>query len=219
MELWAFGWTQLLTIAGLLMTGYFARAGLRTFDKWRQEILEEKRIDVAFEALSIAYESKSVFEHVRSRGFSADDYADMPDLEELETTEARQHRGSFYVVLKRLEDEKDYFDRVWKLQPKVMAMFGQEAEEIFLTLHQARTMIASACELLAGFGPEYPDRSKKDQVESWLQMRSDIWTGVGAEGREKDRVGRMLQDFKNGIESLCRPTVDLRYKRSSAAAR
>ena len=58
MDPWAFGWTQLFTIAGLLMTGGFAIAGLRTFDKWRREILEEKRIDIAFEALSIAYESK-----------------------------------------------------------------------------------------------------------------------------------------------------------------
>jgi hypothetical protein len=212
---WTFGWTQVLTIAGLLMTGGFAIAGLRTFDEWRREILEGKRIDIAFEALSIAYESKIVFDNVRSRFGVSNESEDMPEIE-FERPKEREHRSSFYAVFKRLNAEKDYFDRVWKAQPRVMAAFGRQAEDIFLKLHHARAMIEGACEILESLGPDYPDRSKKDEVDSYLQLRADIWVSRDSDGLDKDRVGRMLKEFRSGLEELCRPTVDLRYRKKPA---
>jgi hypothetical protein len=50
---WSFGWTQLLTIIGLLITITIAIGGFRTFERWRKEKLEEKRIDIAIEALAL----------------------------------------------------------------------------------------------------------------------------------------------------------------------
>ena len=50
---WAFGWTQLLTIGGLVLTGIVSTFGLRTFGKWQRETIEERRIEVAVEALSL----------------------------------------------------------------------------------------------------------------------------------------------------------------------
>jgi len=60
---WTFGLTQLLTVVGLGM----AALGLRTFGKWQREKIEERRIELAIEALSLAYESKAIFGHIRSR--------------------------------------------------------------------------------------------------------------------------------------------------------
>src|ERR1019366_8711419 len=142
----------------------------------------------------------------------------MPEIE-FEMNEARQHRGSFYVVVKRLNAEKDYFDRVWKTQPRVMAAFGQQAEDIFLRLHRARAMIDGACEILASLGPDYPDRSKKDEIDCYLQLRADIWVSRRSDGLDKDRVGRMLTEFKSGLEELCRPTIDLQYRKNQQSER
>jgi hypothetical protein len=63
---WAFGWTQLLTVIGMAITTTIALAGFRTFGRWRREKIEERRIELALEALSLAYESKAVFGHIRS---------------------------------------------------------------------------------------------------------------------------------------------------------
>jgi hypothetical protein len=60
---WTFGLTQLLTVVGLGM----ATLGLRTFGKWQREKIEERRIDLTLEALSLAYGSKAIFGHIRSR--------------------------------------------------------------------------------------------------------------------------------------------------------
>jgi hypothetical protein len=41
---WAFGWTQVLAIAALVLTGVVSGLGLRTFGKWRRETIEGRRI-------------------------------------------------------------------------------------------------------------------------------------------------------------------------------
>ena len=62
---WAFGWTQLLTIIGFVITVSIALGSFRTFDRWKREKIEERRLDVAQEALSIAYEAQMVFEDIQ----------------------------------------------------------------------------------------------------------------------------------------------------------
>jgi hypothetical protein len=50
-----------LTIIGFGITVAFGIAGFRTFRKWKREQIEERRIETAIEALSLAYQSKYVF--------------------------------------------------------------------------------------------------------------------------------------------------------------
>jgi len=64
-DLWAFGSTQLLTVIGFLLTGAIAVVGFRTFEKWKREKLEEKRIEIAFEALALGYEAGFVFDEAQ----------------------------------------------------------------------------------------------------------------------------------------------------------
>jgi hypothetical protein len=40
---WAFGWTQVLTIFGFLITLGIAGFGFRSFERWRRERLEERK--------------------------------------------------------------------------------------------------------------------------------------------------------------------------------
>ena len=134
---WDFGWTQLFTIVGLVMTGCISIAGLRTFDKWKREKLEERRIECALDALSIAYHTKHIFDYVRSPMSSSYEWEEMPGKPG-EPEERRAKRGEYFAVLKRIEKTKDFFDSVWKLQPRFITLFGAETEETFLILHKAR---------------------------------------------------------------------------------
>ena len=51
---WAFGLNQVLTVIDFAITTFIAYAGFKTFDKWKREQLEERRIDIALEALALA---------------------------------------------------------------------------------------------------------------------------------------------------------------------
>lgn len=76
---WAFGWTQLLTIIGMVITVTIAIAGFRSFGRWRREQIEARKIELSLEALSLAYESKAVFGHIRTRVFYKGEGADVPE--------------------------------------------------------------------------------------------------------------------------------------------
>ena len=149
-----------------------------------------------------------MFEHIRaplSRGY---EYLDMPAL----PANPRAGRASLFVVRRRIEQNKDFFDHVWELQPKFMAIFGRDTENIFLLVHKARRDIEVACEILEWM--KEPERVPGDR-ELWVQLRRDIWSGTGATAKEGDRVGEKLEVFRTRIEALCRPIVDRELSRTA----
>jgi hypothetical protein len=207
---WAFGWTQTLTLAGLTLTALIAIFGFRTFGRWRREKLEERRIEVAFEALEIAYETKFVFQHIRGALVQGYEWDDMPERPG-DTEDKRNRRGSYYATFKRIEQNKGFFEKVWKLQPKCMVVFGRDIEQTFIKLHKTRRSIEVGAQMLAQT-VDYPAR-EADQTTRQLyeQMRRDIWDHGDFEA-EKDRVGKQLKEFENELEAIALPVVRREYK-------
>jgi hypothetical protein len=193
-----------LTLIGFAITIILAVAGFRTFDRWKREKIEERRIETAIDALALAYESKIVFRSIRSSMSYDFDYKDMPKVEG--ETEAKRHlRGSYWVVGKRVTDNKEFFNRVWKLQPIVMAIFGEHMEDIFGKLHEARAFIQVASQTLAW---DEPPGNNADNIALARQMRTDLW---GGGSNDVDRVQASLDAFQKGIERVCKPVVDREF--------
>ena len=196
---WAFGWTQVFTIIGFVITIVIAIGGFGSFGRWKREKLEERRIEVALDALALAYESKYVFSNIRSPATFSHEIADVPKQPE-ETDEDVRRRAPYYAVLKRVYDNRDFFDAVWKLQPRCMAMFERTAEDIFRLMHEARRDIEISAQMLS----RKEARWNQEQRE---QMEWDIWDHADVYP-ERDRVGKKLVEFQARIEALCRPIVD-----------
>jgi hypothetical protein len=202
---WAFGWTQLLTIVGFAITVTIAFAGFKTFDRWKREKVEEVRMEIAVEMLALAYQAKNVFAIIRSALVYSYEWSDM-QLAPGETDDVRDRRGPYYARLKRIHANKDFFEQLWQLQPKCMAVLGADTEELFKLLHQARRYIEVGCEMLASRNAEAPDPNAGSRV-LYEQMRRDI-ADHGNFEPEKDRVGKMLRDFQAKAEGLCRPIIE-----------
>jgi hypothetical protein len=168
-------------------------------------MLEERRIEVALDALTIAYKTKFVFEHIRGVLASSYEWNEMRQLPG-DTDDKRQRRGSYYAAFKRIERNKEYFDGLWQLQPNFMAIFGAETENIFLKVHKARRHIEVAAQMLFQNAVEPPHEDTPDTRKLWRQLRGDLWEGGGGEV-DNDRVGSLLIDFKNDVEAICLPVV------------
>jgi hypothetical protein len=201
-DLWAFGWTQLLTIVGFVITVVIARAGFRTFERWHREKIEEKRIDTAVEALALVYESKLVFEHIRSEGTQPHEWKDMPE-------DYGEARAPFYAILRRIRAHKEFFDRAWKVQVKCTALFGSSIEDTFSLLHDARAGVQSAAQMLLN-SPK-PEYESKENLDTWERFRADVWSAQGAFAKGGDQVGQKLTEFRTRMEALCRPIIDRNY--------
>jgi hypothetical protein len=209
---WAFGWTQVLTIAGFLITIGIAVTGFRTFGRWRREQIEGKRIDTAIEALTLVYESKFIFEHIRGEMKYPYEWDDMPeDAGRITILEERNARGPCYAVLKRIEANKDFFDRAWKVQVKCTALFGPEVEDTLLLMHRARLQIELSADRL--YRDPEPMHRSEDNLETWRRFRADVSPAFAKTTKGGDEVGRMLSDFKAKMEALCRPIIDRGYRK------
>lgn len=206
---WTFGWTQVLTIIGFMITISIAIGGFRTFGRWRREKLEERRIDMAFDALTIAHETKFIFQSIRSPLAQGYEWADMPERSG-DTEDKRQRRGTYYATFKRIRDNKAFFERVWKLQPRCMALFGSQVEATFMKLHQARRHVEVAAQMLAE-NVDDPDRTGNSR-DLYEQLRRDVWDHGGYES-EKDRVGKMLNEFVTEVIRFAEPVVQQQYSR------
>lgn len=119
-----------MAFVGVIVTGSIAFAGLKTFNRWKQEKLEEKRIDVAMDALAIAFESRVVFDYIRSR---------LIRLHDVPTENDQQiQEYALRAILKRIEERQPFFDRALVLEPKFVAVFGTDKATIFERLFSAR---------------------------------------------------------------------------------
>jgi hypothetical protein len=206
---WAFGWTQLLTIVGMLITVTIAVGGFRTFGRWKKEKIEEKRIEVAIDALALMYESKFIFDNIRS-GFSFHgEWDDMP-RNPGESENVWNTRGSFYAILKRIEAHREFFERAWKLQVRCAAIFGPAVEETFLLLQKSRREVEVSAGMLTR--EPAPDHRSADNLRTWESFREDVWAAEAQVNGHVDRVGSKLADFRSQIEQLCRPIVDNEFR-------
>jgi hypothetical protein len=205
------GWYEILkdfsaaTVAliGVIVTGCFAFTGLRTFDRWKREKLEEKRIDVAIDALAIGFEASVVFDEIRSRFLRVYESAD------LTIDGASKQQRSLYAVLKRVEAKQPFFDKALSLEPKFVAVFGRDKDGIFELLFSARRQVIVTAETLIedyriGL-PELPENAEtRAQRVKW---RKQIFASPGTVDPE-DEVGKLLQRFRDEIGKLCRPIVN-----------
>jgi hypothetical protein len=207
---WAFGWTQLIAISGLVLTATIAIFGFRSFRRYRREKLEDRRIEIAFEALSIAYEAKFVFQHIRGIMAHGYEWEDMPQRPG-DTEDKRTRRGPYYAAFKRIQQNKEFFEKVWKLQPKCMAVFGKDIESTFLKLHRARRNIEVAAQMLAERVDEIDRNDDQSTRELYKQLRRDLWDHGDYE-REKDSVGKLLDEFEQELEAKAKPIIDHKYR-------
>lgn len=207
---WVFGWTQLIAISGLVLTALIAIFGFRSFGRYRREKLEDRRIEIAFDALSLAYETKFIFQHIRGIMSHGYEWDDMPRRDG-ETEDRRSRRGPYYATFKRIQQNKDFFDKVWKLQPKCMAVFGKGIEDTFIKLHQARRNIEVAAQMLAERVDDPFESTDGSTRELYEQMRRDLWDH-GNYQKERDSVGKLLEDFERELEAKAKPIIDQKYR-------
>jgi hypothetical protein len=161
----------------------------------------------AIEALALVYESKFIFDHIRSEMSVSYEWQDMP--EDYGFVEQRSARGPFYAVLNRISAQKEFFERAWKMQVRCTALYGPKVADAFLLMRRARREIEVSAEMLLR-DPE-PTFKSQDNLETWDRFRADIWPAYGRKAKGGDTVGQKLADFKAQMQTFCRPIVDREF--------
>jgi hypothetical protein len=103
-------------------------------------------------------------------------------IKEGESETDRSMRGGPYATLVRLSRHADYFDRVSRLQPKAIAVFGERADRAFQHLDKARDLVHDAAMQLTWLLPVHPEKKSKEDFEMRMNLRGDLWAGFRKTG-------------------------------------
>lgn len=204
-----------VAMLGLILTAIVAIAGFRSFRRWKREKIEERRIEVALDALALAYEARFRFEAIRSPVFRDDEYEGIDKQTTGDVTfmvAYREGQKSPYAVLKRVQSNHDFFDRLYDIEPKFMAIFGEETHLIFELLYDAKVAVETGARALYEEARIEHDPADTDARERLRQFRRVVFASKGAIAAE-DKVGQKILAFQKEIEGLCRPIVDQTFGR------
>jgi len=203
-----------VALVGIAVTGTVAALGLKSFEKFKREKIEERRIEVALDALTLAYESKFVFQNIRARAFTSDEVEDGSDESHAVPGGIkillREAQKSPYAVIMRIRNSAEFFERVVKIEPRFMAVFGAETEAIFQQLYNARTQLEAAAGQLFEMGRIEYDPDDEFSTKQLREMKDLVYRGP-TESKDKDRIGDLADGFRTKIEAICRPVVDHQY--------
>jgi hypothetical protein len=195
-----------VALSALVVTVCLGIAGLKTFGRWKREKLEEKRIEVAIDTLAIGYEARLVFERIRLPVVGKHEYEEMGPGKVDVSAMARRMKGMAYAVLKRVETNKDFFEKVYTSEAKAVAIFGTRAERVFNFVHQARWEV----ELSATSLMQYYERNDDGEPEPLSKEHAERWfvnIFCSRDVAGNDSVSLHLADFRNGIQELCGPVM------------
>lgn len=215
---WEFGIDQLIGVGNSVSVLIAAVIGVYAVRNWREERIDARRFELSEEFLSLAYQAIDVFDYVRSpMGFSGEGESRIPQ-DKNETPQQKEQRDSEYVPIERLEKHRDFFDRVIKLRPSVMAVFGEGAARPLETILKQRNRIILAARRLsrANMRKSFQNKEDFEKHESRIsEAQSIIWKDHLVEGdnADIDPVDIELEKMKKEALRTAGPMLDERFKK------
>ncbi|MEM1020092.1 MAG: hypothetical protein AAGJ09_06335 [Pseudomonadota bacterium] len=171
---------------GVAIAAWKARG---TFEEWREKELFLDNRKVAIDILATFYKSRDAFDQIRSpMSFGYETERAKAMLEKGKTPEDAGNSSvrQAQIILNRLSDHNDLWDRLYELMPLAQAQFGDDVKKGLQQILRIRGQIVSAAH-------RYPDRDN----ESRREITDVIWY-TGGEHRED----ALNQDLDKACSSL-----------------
>jgi len=179
---------------------FAAYQGWRGLSAWRSETLGRRQMELAEEALAGFYEARDVYRWVRSP-FSHSGEGSDREGRDSEAEFIRLHRDTFYVPLKRLADNKEFFGKLQARRYRVVASFGPAAEQPYIELGAVHSEIAAAAQALMRIIPSaLPETTDLRLLRERLERT--IWHTA-----DDDEIGLRVASSVAHAEELFRPVL------------
>jgi len=171
---------------------------------WKREFKGKKDMELAEDVLCLFYRAERAIEAIR---FPLYDLAQgqSREPEKDETPEKKQARDRAYVVFKKIMENGDIFDDLYKMRFRFITRFGKEKARPFDEIKRiVNTIWVYTQQLAELWEKQFKGRklSKHDQ-EFMNECQSVIWQGWG-----EDKIEPKLRDIVKSIEDTCRPIIE-----------
>jgi hypothetical protein len=203
------------TVAGSGAVLYAAYVGRQTFKGWKRQKIEERKIAVAEQILTLAYRLKRAFSGIRSPGMAGhESRACETKLREDGVIDEATPPGVVSLLitaqgtLTRTTHFKPQFDALLDIMPVAKAIFGDDMETWLNVFWTQRSLVMVAAQSLARQGPNqvFRDQEHIDQVLRRRERDEErIWEGGGED--EVDHVANALSASIASMEAVLLPII------------
>lgn len=188
--------TDIIQTIAVIAVALPAFRGLST---WRVQLIGRRKIELAEEALTLAYELQGVIEWARHPAIFGGEGADREGREN-EPEGQQGANDAIYSRITRLAEHEALFSRLRTVRMSFRAYFGQQAQDALSSFAITRNNITSSVGMLIRLGREKQlgdDMRKKLENVVWDMSTED----------EPDEIRKKIKDAVADIESVCSPIL------------
>ena len=196
MELTVQDFTDIIQALAVVAVAIPASFGLTT---WRDQLIGKKKIELAEEALTLAYELQEVIQYAR-HPFSSGE-GEKREGRENEPEGHRRSNDAIYSRIVRLSEYGETFAKLQTVRIRFRAYFNEQAQDELAVFNTVRKeIIFSAWELINNSTDldEYPKDLR-------TEMRNTVWDKSVAE--RPDKIRQKVDSAVAEIERVCRPVL------------
>lgn len=203
------------TILGACAVIYAARKGSDTFQQWRRQKHEERRIHLAEQILALAYKLKQVIRSIRSPMMMAGEIvaveANLREKGVIDDSTPEGAKGFLITAqgtLSRSEQFRDDWNKLVDTMPTAKAIFGDEVEQQLNEFWNQRHEIIAAAQNYARIR-DLPTEVREDLIKKEIarkeKLEKVLWFGFGENGA--DAVAEAVDDAVVTLENLLLPII------------
>lgn len=172
------------------------------FDLDRSQLVHKRRFELAESLLADAFRFRDLMRYVRN-GFLFGNEGETRNGSAGETEGLKRLRNSYFAPIERLQKESEFINGFFAKQHAAHAHFGEDAQLAFRLFNEAILSVQAASEALI----EMADDPGSDQG-FMKQMKQDLWAHYSLARRQKDEVGKKIEEGVSSLEKLCRPVLE-----------
>jgi len=180
--------------AGAIATLTGVAMALYGLNHWKREYRFKRNSELLEEALVLFYQAEHAIGYLRNGFILSNELKDFEFPTELEEGYSKEKYKYTYSILKRFDEKQHIFDKLYAIELRVRARFGDELIEAFNLI---RTKIKEL--LLAA--REYSIKGLKREKISKIQKT--IWKDYRKSG-EDDSFGNDINKIVEDFDKLCR---------------
>ncbi|HWU62501.1 MAG TPA: hypothetical protein VN112_10800 [Ensifer sp.] len=161
----------------------------------------KRKQDLAETVLAGFHQAEAILRTVRSPMSYLSEAEGRPK-EGPESESTAKLRDTYYVILSRYDKNRKEIADLLALRYRMVAWFGQSADEPFQKLHQSLHYVITAAQLLVLWSAD-AEGFRARNLELWQNMEGDIWWGA----KDPDRVAVLIAESVAEMELICRPIL------------
>ena len=171
--------------------------------QWRRQMIAERRIQIAEEALSAFYEAQDIVRAARSPLSIGDEGRTWRGAEQAQDERPELGRADgYFAPAERLFKEKEFFAKLRTLQYRFQAVFGPQTGQHFQTVWKVRTRIIISSETLAHTAYESIGGAEPIDQDLRKTWEADIWCR-----NQDDEISVTMNTVVEEMEEICRPEL------------